>query len=405
MHRVAITGIGVVSSLGTGVEKVKASLQEGRSGVGIDPVRKGLGFRSALTGRITDFVQPKLDRKKCRSMSEFGLHAYAAVLEALETAGWDAPLVQSERTGCIVGNDSTVVANYQQVEITLREKSTLAIGGGLVFQALNSTVSMNLNTLLGNRGASWTLSGACASGGHAIGQASDLIALGRQDRMICGGVQEITWESVCSFDATNAFSLRENDPTGAPRPFDRGRDGLVPSGGAAMVALERYDLAVARGANILGEILAYSFSSDGYKLSVPSGEGLERCMNECFQLARLSPEQVDYVCAHATSTPIGDAAEALAINKVFGSARPWVSSTKSMTGHEMWMAGAAQAVYSVIMGLGGFIAPNINFERQEEGAAPLKIAAETIDDKPRVILCNSAGFGGTNSCLLIGAAP
>ncbi|OGW56878.1 MAG: hypothetical protein A3D21_02925 [Nitrospirae bacterium RIFCSPHIGHO2_02_FULL_42_12] len=306
--------------------------------------------------------------------------------------------------GLIIGNDSSTVANFKQVDITLKEKSTFALGAGLVFQALNSTVSMNLNTILGNRGASWTISGACASGGHAIGQACDLIAMGRQDRVICGGVQEITWESVSSFDATNAFSLREGDPQKASRPFDKGRDGLVPSGGAAMVALERYDLAKKRGANILGKILAYSFSSDGSRLSVPSGEGLERCMSECLKLARITTAEVDYICAHATSTRIGDAVEAKAICNVFGTSAPWVSSIKSMTGHEMWMAGAAQVIYSVIMGVEGFIAPNINFGQQEEGAPVLKIAAETIDERPKIILCNSAGFGGTNSCLLIGTS-
>lgn len=402
MHQVAITGIGIVSSLGTGREKVAVSLKEGRSGIRIDQHRRDIGFRSALTGYIDDFVQPKLDRKRCRTMTDFGLQAYAAALEAVEAAGWGEELIQSERTGLIIGNDSSTLANFQQVNITLKEKSTLGIGAGLVFQALNSTVSMNLNTIFGTRGASWTLSGACASGGHAIGQASDLIAMGRQDRIICGGTQEINWESVSSFDATNAFSLREDNPKGASRPFDRSRDGLVPSGGVAIVALERYDLAKKRGANILGKVLAYSFSSDGSKLSVPSGEGLERCIRECLKLAGISPDEVDYICAHATSTPIGDEAEARAIYNVFGNSSPWVSSIKSMTGHEMWMAGAAQVVYSVIMGLEGFIAPNINFERQEEGAPPLKIAAETIDLRPKVILCNSAGFGGTNSCLLIG---
>lgn len=402
MHQVAITGIGIVSTLGTGKEKVKVSLQQGRSGIRIDPYRRELGFRSALTGYIDDFVQPKLDRKRCRTMTGFGLQAYAAALEAVEAAGWGEVMVQSERTGIIIGNDSSTVANFQQVNIPLTEKSTFDIGAGLVFQALNSTVSMNLNTIFGTRGASWTLSGACASGGHAIGQASDLIAMGRQDRMICGGVQEITWESVASFDATNAFSLREDNPQKASRPFDKGRDGLVPSGGAAIVALERYDLAKKRGANILGKVLSYSFSSDGSKLSVPSGEGLERCIRGCLKLSGVSTDKVDYICAHATSTPIGDMMEAKAVYSVFGTSTPWVSSIKAMTGHEMWMAGAAQVVYSVIMGLEGFIAQNINFEQQEEGAPPLKIAVEPIDERPEIILCNSAGFGGTNSCLLIG---
>lgn len=260
---------------------------------------------------------------------------------------------------------------------------------------------MNLNTILGTQGASWTLSGACASGGHAIGQAGDLIAMGRQERMLCGGAQEINWESVSSFDATNAFSLLENEPSLASRPFDSARDGLVPSGGAAIVALERLDMAKKRGAQILGVIKSYAFSSDGANLSVPSGEGLGRCIRECLNRGEINTDDIDYICAHATSTPIGDAAETRAIYGVFGDKTPWISSTKSMTGHEMWMAGAAQVVYSILMSQGRFIAPNINFEKQEEGLPRLNIAAETIDKKPDLILCNSAGFGGTNSCLLL----
>jgi len=401
MHEVAITGVGIVSCLGTGVEKAARALREGRSGIRMDPRRRKLGFRSALTGVIEDFTPPHLDRKKRKTMTDFDLQAYAAALEAIATAGWDDEMVRSPHTGLIIGNDSATQANLEQVRITLEEKTTLSIGAGLVFQSLTSTATMNLNALLGNQGASWTVAGACASGGHAIGQAADLIAWGRQERVLCGGVQEINWESVASFDATNAFSAREEDPEGASRPFDSERDGLVPSGGAAVVALERMDLARKRGANILGRVLSYAFSADGYSLSVPSGEGLRRCMRECLSLARTSPDDVDYVCAHATSTPVGDAAEARAIAEVFGSCSPWVSSLKGMTGHEMWMAGAGQVVYSVLMGRDGFIAANRNFQRQEAGVPVLRIPAQTVDARPGVILCNSAGFGGTNSCLLI----
>ncbi len=402
---VAITGIGIVSCLGTGVARVTESLREGRSGIRLDPKREELGFRSALTGLIGDFIPPPLDRKQRRTLTDFGLQACRAALEAIEWAGWSEEDVRSPRTGLIVGNDSSVMANVLQVETVKEEKSTFSLGSSLVFRSLNSTVTMNLNAILGNRGASWTVSGACASGGHAVGQAADLIALGRQDRVLCGAVQEINWESVASFDATNAFSLRQDTPSAASRPFDAERDGLVPSGGAAMLALEDYDQARRRGARILGRVLGYGFSADGLSLAVPSGDGLKQAMVECLGRASVAVDQVDCVSAHATSTQIGDAAEARAIASVFGQARPWVSATKSMTGHEMWMAGAAQVVYAVIMGRAGFIAPNINFERQEEGAPPLRIAAQTIDQKPDILLCNCAGFGGTNSCILIGTGP
>ncbi len=403
MFDVAITGIGIVSALGTGINKVTDSLREGKSGIRFDQERLDIGFRGALTGHIDDFVPPKLSRKKLKTMPEFVIWAYSATLEALEMAGLQAEDLQNPETGLIVGNDSSTLPNVEQVDTTRNAKSTFPIGTSKVFQALNSTATMNLNTLLGNQGASWTISGACASGGHAIGQAADLIALGRQDRIICGGVQEINWQSICSFDATNAFSIRHNEPQKASRPFDQDRDGLVPSGGAAMVMLERYDLAKKRGANILGKVLGYAFSADGNNLAVPSGVGLQRCMDQCLSLAKMPANKVDYISAHGTSTPVGDAAEAQAIYNIFNQSNPWVSSLKSMTGHEMWMSGASQVVYTIIMGLNKFIAPNINFRQQEADAVKIRIAADTIDKKPVISLLNSAGFGGTNSCLLIEA--
>ena len=401
MYEVAVTGIGIVSSIGCGIKKVTESLMHGISGIKIDPIREEMGFRGVLTGTIDDFVIPKIDRKKRKTMTDFGLQAFAATLDALEMCGWEEDELRSSETGLIIGNDSAAIANIESVDINCKNKSTFPIGAARVFQSLNSTVTINLNTLLGNKGASWTISGACASGSHSIGQASDLIALGRQKRVICGGVQEINWQSLCSFDATNAFSIRKDDPKGASRPFDIHRDGLVPSGGAAIVILERYDLAMKRGADILGKILSYSFSSDGYRLSVPSSKGLQLSMIDCIKRSGVKLNDIDYICAHATSTPVGDIAEAQAINNVFGNNTPWISSTKSMTGHEMWMSGSAQIVYSILMGKNGFIAPNINFEKMDTKMPPLKIASETIDFKPKIVLTNSAGFGGTNACLMI----
>ncbi len=401
MRRVAITGIGIVSCLGTGVEKVAESLKNGKSGIRFLPERLDIGYRSGLSSVIDDFEPPKLSRKQRKTMTEFSIQAYAAALEAIKMSGWSENEIQHEKTGLIIGNDSSGLANIEQIDILRKEKSTFPIGASLIFQVLNSTVTMNLNTIFKNTGASWTLSSACSSGGHAIGQAADLIAYGRQDRVICGGAQEINWESVSSFDATNAFSTKHESPEEASRPFDKDRDGLVPGGGAAIVLLENYDMAKKRGANILGELYSYAFSSDGAALSAPSGEGLGRAIKECVKRADIRPEQVDLICAHATSTPLGDIAEARAINSVFGEKTPWVSCVKSMTGHEMWMSGASQVVYTMIMGQGGFVAPNINFVAQEEGAPSLKISQETIEHKSEFALLNSAGFGGTNSCLLL----
>lgn len=402
MHRVAITGVGIVSCIGNNAPAVAASLRAGRSGVVVDEERVRRGFRSSLTGQVRGFDAGELLQKKQRkTMPEFAVWAYAAVREALGQSGLAAEEIRSDRTGLIFGSDSSCVSSVEQVDLLRQRGETKAIGSGLIFRSMTSTVTMNLNTILRTRGASWTISSACSSGGHAIGQAADLIALGRQDRVICGGAQEITWESMCGFDGLGAFSTRIDEPATASRPYDAARDGLVPSGGAAAIVLERLDLAEARGATILGELAAYAFSSDGSHLSVPTGEGLGRCMTDAVCRAGLELREIDYVCAHATSTPAGDAAEAEAIAEVFGDAGPWVSSLKSMTGHELWMSGASQVVSSVLMARGGFIAPNINFTSPDERSRRLRLVTETMHRSPRRVLCNAAGFGGTNSCLVL----
>ena len=402
MHRVAITGIGIVSCLGSDTPSVTEALRQGRSGIVVDEQRQELGFRSPLTGAVQGFQVPKeLSRKQRKSMPEFAVQAYAAATQALDTSGLERETIQNPESGLIFGVDSSCLAAVEQVD-TLREKGeTRLIGSGQIFRSMTSCVTMNLNTLLQTQGACWSLSSACSSGGHAIGQAADLIALGRQERVLCGGAQEINWESMCSFDGLGAFSLGEDGPQKACRPFDARRDGLVPSGGAAAVMLERYDLARARGAKILGEVKAYAFSSDGEHLSIPSRGGMQRAMRESIERAGLKTADIDYLSAHATSTPAGDAAEAENIKAVFGKTTPYVSSLKSMTGHELWMSGASQVVYCTLMAQGGFIAPNINFESPDEHTDGLRIVTETVTSPPGKVLCNSAGFGGTNSCLVL----
>jgi len=402
MYRVAITGIGIVSCLGSRVEDVTESLRQGKSGIVVDENRKKLGFRSPLTAIIKGFDPNKvLSRKHRKTMPDFAVHAYAAAVDALSMSGLGQEQIQNQETGLVFGCDSSCIACVEQVELLRKYGETKSIGSGLVFRAMTSAVTVNLNTLLKTRGACWTISSACSSGGHAVGQALDLIALGRQDRVICGGAQEVNWESMCGFDAVGAFSIRTDEPEAACRPFDAHRDGLVPGGGAAALVLERYDLAKQRGAKILGEVVGYGFSSDGYHISLPSQDGLQRAMENALKAAEMNPSDIDYICAHATSTLAGDAAEANGITKVFGTNRPWVSSVKSMTGHELWMSGASQVVYSVIMAQEGFIAPNINFEEPDSDTEKLNIVKETIWTPPRTVLCNSAGFGGTNSCLVL----
>lgn len=402
MHRVAITGVGIVSCLGSDVGTVSEALRQGQSGIVVDEERRKLGFRSPLTGRVRGFdADSVLSRKQRKTMPDFAIQAYKAAQDAITMARLASEEVQNDETGLIFGCDSSCIAAIEQVDLLRERGETKLIGSGQVFRSMTSCITMNLNTLLQTRGACWTLSSACSSGGHAVGQAADLIAMGRQQRVICGGAQEINWESMCSFDALGAFSVRTDEPFRASRPFDAQRDGLVPSGGAAALVLERYDLARERGATILGEVLSYAFSSDGQHLSVPSKGGLQRAMVKALDGAGLKPADIDYLCAHATSTPAGDAAEAANIKSVFGGQSPWVSSLKSMTGHELWMSGASQVVYSTLMAQGGFIAPNINFEASDEGTEGLKIIPEPLALAPEHVLCNSAGFGGTNSCLVL----
>jgi 3-oxoacyl-[acyl-carrier-protein] synthase I len=402
VHRVAITGIGIVSCLGTTVETVADALRSGRSGIILDEERRSLGFRSPLTGAISGFdPRAHLSKKQCKTMPDFAVQAHAAAFDALAMSGLPDELVQNPETGLIFGCDSSCIAGVEQVDLLRKLGETKLIGSGQVFRSMTSCVTMNLNTIFKTGGACWTISSACSSGGHAIGQAADLIAFGRQERVICGGAQEINWESMCSFDGLGAFSTRLDQPAGASRPFDAGRDGLVPSGGAAALVLERYDLAQARGAVILGEVRGYAFSSDGNHISVPSREGLQRAMRKAIALAGIKESDIDYISAHATSTPAGDAAEAQNISAVFGPRTPPVSSLKSMTGHELWMSGASQVVYSTIMAREGFIAANLNFSEPDEFSAALNIVTTRIDRAPEHVLCNSAGFGGTNSCLVL----
>ena len=402
MNRVAITGTGIISCLGNNIEIVGESLRRGVSGIILDETRREMGFRSPLTGVINDFSPDSyLSRKQRKTMPDFAIQAYAAVMDALKTAGLDEGDIQNPETGIIFGCDSSCIAAIEQVNLLREFGETKSIGSGLVFRSMTSTITMNLNTILKTKGACWTVSSACSSGGHAVGQAANLIALGQQERVICGGAQEVNWESMCSFDGLGAFSANLKNPHAASRPFDINRDGLVPSGGAAAIVLEQYDLAKKRGAKILGEVVGYGFSSDGSNISVPDGDGLGRAMIKALKAAGLHPDKVDYICAHATSTPAGDAAEAENILKIFGDNSPYVSSTKSMTGHELWMSGASQVVYSIIMAQEGFIAPSINFEKADRGLERLNIVRETQYLAPKNILCNSAGFGGTNSCLVI----
>ena len=406
MNRVVITGIGIVSCLGTDTQAVGRSLRQGRSGIVYDDRRAEVGMRSPLTGAIDGFSPERfLSKKQRKTMPDFAVQAYAAATEALGMSGLGPEDIENEETGLIFGCDSSCIAAVEQVDLLRKHRESHMIGSGLVFRSMTSTITLNLNAILKTRGACWTIGSACSSGGHAVGQAADLIALGKQERVICGGAQEVNWESMCSFDALGAFSTSFDNPQSASRPFDKRRDGLVPGGGAAALVLESLGAAKRRGAKILGEIASYAFSSDGMYLSMPSRDGLKSAMTKALKIAGMGPGDIRYVCAHATSTPLGDAVEAEAISEVFGPGSPYVSSLKSMTGHELWMSGASQVVYSTIMAEQGFIAANINFEEPDEHSAKLNIVRETIEEHPGKVMCNAAGFGGTNCCLVLNFSP
>ena len=377
-NRVVITGMGIYSCIGTSLQEVQASLYEGRSGIIYDAERKKYGYRSALTGAVpAPQLKELLGRRERISMGEESEYAYMATLEAMATARIDADYLKTHEVGILYGNDS-VAESVILTNDRIREKQdTTLVGSGAVFRTMNSTVTMNLSTLFALRGVNMTISAACASGSHAVGLGYLLLQSGMQEMILCGGAQETNKYSMGSFDGLGVFSMREDTPEQASRPFDASRDGLVPSGGAATLVLETYESAQRRGAPILAEVVGYGFSSNGGHISTPNVEGPAQAMARALANASMQASQIDYINAHATSTPIGDANEAKAIHQIFGSQTP-VSSTKSMTGHECWMAGASEIIYSILMMQHDFIAPNINIERLDEDSQTLNIITQFI---------------------------
>ena len=402
-RRVVITGMGIWSCLGTDLETVKQSLYEGKSGIGLQSERLEYGYRSALTGIVEEPVITKkmLDRHTRAGMPEEARYAYMSSLQAFEQANISDEYLREHEVGCIFGNDSSAKPVIEASKIMDEKHDSAMLGYGLIFQSMNSTVNMNLSTIFHLRGVNFTISAACASGSHSIGLGYMLIKQGMQDVVLCGGAQETNFYSMASFDALGAFSVRMDEPTKASRPFDRDRDGLIPSGGAASLVLEDYEHAKARGANILAEVIGYGFSSNGGGISQPSDEGSVVAMMRALDMSGVKAEDIDYINAHATSTHQGDMYEAMALNRMFGGKHALISSTKSMTGHECWMAGASEAVYSILMMQNDFVAPNINFEHPDEYSEKMNLAITTVETELNLVLSNSFGFGGTNSALVL----
>ena len=402
-RRVVITGMGIWSCLGTDIETVRQSLIEGKSGIGLQPERLEYGYRSGLTGIVETPVITKqmIDRHTRAGMSEEAQYAYMASRQAFVQAQISDEYLRENEVGCIFGNDSSAKPVIESSKIMDEKHDSAMLGYGLIFQSMNSTVNMNLSTIFHLRGVNFTISAACASGSHSIGLGYMLIKQGFQDMVLCGGAQETNYYSMASFDALGAFSIRMEEPAKASRPFDKDRDGLIPSGGAAALVLEDYDHAIARGAIILAEVVGYGFSSNGGGISEPSDNGSVIAMSRAIKDAGVELDDIDYINAHATSTLQGDMYEAIALDRLFHGQRALISSTKSMTGHECWMAGASEIVYSIIMMQNNFVAPNINFENPDEYSEKINLTAKTIETEVKTVLSNSFGFGGTNSALVI----
>ena len=395
--------MGIWSCLGTDRETVKESLFHGKSGIVLDQERITYGYRSGLTGLVETPVITKqmLDRHTRVGMSEEAQYAYMASRQAFEQALMDDDYLRQHEVGCIFGNDSSAKAVRESALLMEQHHDSALLGYGSVFQSMNSTVTMNLTSIFHLTGVNFTVSAACSSGSHAIGLGYMLIQQGLQEMVLCGGAQETNPYSMSSFDALGAFSIRTDEPTKASRPFDKSRDGLIPSGGAAALVLEDYEYAVARGATILAEVKGYGFSGNGGGISEPSDNGSVIAMTRALKQAGLDVSDIDYINAHATSTPQGDMYEAIALDRLFRGQHALISSTKSMTGHECWMAGASEIVYSILMMQNHFVAPNINFEQPDEYSEPLNLAIKTVETEVNTVLSNSFGFGGTNSALII----
>lgn len=402
MRRVVVTGMGIWSCIGRNKEEVCASLRIGKSGIGYDEARKRYGYRSPLTGIVeTPELKSLLHRRLRIGMSQEAMYAYMAAQEAFEQANINDQYLLENEVGVLFGNDSTAMPTIEIHEQMMTKHDSALLGSGYIFQSMNSTVNMNLSTIFHLRGINFSVSAACASGSHSIGLGAMFIRQGLQDIVLVGGAQEVNHYAMAAFDALGTFSARVNEPTKASRPFDIDRNGLVPSGGAAALVLEDYDHAINRGASIIAEVCGYGFSSNGGGISQPSSEGSFIAMQRALKDAGMTPDDIDYVNAHATSTQQGDKEEAVALTRLFGGKRTWISSTKSMTGHECWMAGASEAVYSMLMMQNDFVAPNINLEHIDPCATSLHLAQQTIETPINSVLSNSFGFGGTNSAIVL----
>ena len=399
LRRVAITGLGIVSPIGSNAGEVTDSLRAGRSGIVKSDIYEEMGFRSHVHGAPDIDFEDHIDRKLRRFMGDGAAYGYIAMQEAIASSGLPDDKIRSERTGLVAGTGGPSTSAQVAAADTAREKGPKRVGPYAVPKAMCSTLSANLSTAFGMRGLSYSISSACSTSAHCIGNAAELIQMGKQDIVFAGGAEELHWSLSVLFDAMGALSSNYNDtPEHASRPYDAQRDGFVIAGGGGMVVLEELEHAKARGAKIYAELVGYGATSDGVDMVAPSGEGAVRCMK--MAMASLGNRSVDYINAHGTSTPVGDMVELGAIREVFGDERPKVSSTKSLTGHSQGATGAHEAIYSLLMLDNDFIAASANIENLDSEAGDAAIVTERIDNAGlNCVMSNSFGFGGTNACL------
>jgi 3-oxoacyl-[acyl-carrier-protein] synthase-1 len=399
MRRVVVTGLGIVSSIGNNQQEVVESLREGRSGIEFCPEYAELGFRSQIHGSINIDLAPLVDRKIRRFMGDGAAYNYVAMQQAIDDSGLEPSDISNERTGIVMGSGGPSTSNLVEAADILRASGVRKVGPYRVPRTMCSTNSATLATPFAIKGYNYSISSACSTSAHCVGNAAELIQWGKQDIMFAGGGEELHWSLTVLFDAMGALSSGYNDtPTKASRAYDKNRDGFVIAGGAGTIVLEELEHAKARGAKIYGELVGYGATSDGFDMVQPSGEGAVRCMK--LALAGLN-SPVGYINAHGTSTPVGDTREIEAVREVFGDNAPPLSSTKSLTGHSQGATGVQEVIYSLLMMKNSFIVASANIEELDPGAEGVPIVRETMTDVALdCVMSNSFGFGGTNATLV-----
>ena len=397
MRRVVITGLGIVSSLGNNKDEVKSSLYNASSGISFDQSQKEMGFRSQVSGQIDLNLEETIERKFLRFMGDGASYNYIAMNEAIEDSGLNEDEISNNMTGLIMGSGGPSTKSLLRAFDITREKGPKKIGPTSVPKVMCSTNSATLSTYFKIKGINYSISSACSTSAHCIGNAYEIIQMGKQDRIFAGGGEELDWTLSALFDAMPALSSKYNDqPSKSSRAFDKHRDGFVIAGGGGVVVLEDLETAVKRNAKIYAEIVGYGATSDGHDMVQPSGEGAERCMI----MAKKDIEKIDYINAHGTSTPVGDIAELKAIKKVFKDDLPLISSTKSLSGHSLGAAGVHESIYTLLMMNNNFVSESANIEELDEEAIGMNILTSRHDEKIDTAMSNSFGFGGTNASLV-----